>query len=984
MANAVEIANAYISLQTRMPGVKAEIAKSLGGSDVKAVVDRSGVQFGQGITSKINSVFKTSAVALGGVLAAGIGTALVKGFQRLDAIDTAQAKLRGLGHDATTISAIMQNALASVKGTAFGLGDAATVAAQAVAAGVRPGKDLEGILKTVANSAAAAGTGLGEMGSIFSKAMTQANGVQNDVIGQLADKGIPIYQELAKVLGVTAGEVFNLASKGKINFDQFAQAAQAATGTVAAEMGTTWGGMWSNALAAAGRFGEKLLSGIFPQLKDGLGGLTGWLDQIAPAAESMGEKLGAFVADVVPKLIDGFKTAGTVVTGFFGWMKDNSQWLIPLAVSVGTLVGAIYTWVSVTNALRAAQLALNIVMAANPIMLVVTAVGALVAGLVYFFTQTELGKKVWGEFTRFLGEAWTNIQGFFVAAWENVIQPVFQKIGEIAVWLYETVLKPVFDGISAVVQFFAAGFKLQFDLIVNAFRFVGALAQWLWRNALEPAFKAIGAVASWLWANAFKPALDGIGMAFKWLWSVAVQPVINFIQNALRGLGIVFDWLNKNVVQPVWKSIEGVLRAGWTWIDANVFTPFKKGIDLVAKGFEVAKSSISKTWDGIKKAAAVPINFVLDTVWNKGLRSFWNDMVTELGLKDMKLAKAPLVKFATGGVLPGYTPGRDVHEFYSPTGGRLALSGGEAIMRPEFTRLVGGKAGVDALNAAARGGRLAFKNGGVWGDLGDFAGDVWDNVRNFASVVGDFLSDPVRAIQKHVVEGIIRPLMGEQNLFGKTVGQLPINLVKQLAKSFNPPSRGSSGMGWRAMQDIVLKNIPGARISSAYRSPSGNASVGGAKGSYHMQGRAIDVVPPSMAMFNSIRRLFPNAAELIYTPAGGAQLKNGRPFAGWSDRVRKQHYNHIHLAMANGGVLPKLYDQGGWLPHGGIAVNQSGKPEPVLTNDQWKTLGQGGLRPGDRIVIEVEGTPLTGTVKRVLDGEFAGVSDMAMADEFGR
>ena len=41
----------------------------------------------------------------------------------------------------------------------------------------------------------------------------------------------------------------------------------------------------------------------------------------------------------------------------------------------------------------------------NPIMLIVTAVGALVAGLVYFFTQTELGQAIWAEFTRFLGEA---------------------------------------------------------------------------------------------------------------------------------------------------------------------------------------------------------------------------------------------------------------------------------------------------------------------------------------------------------------------------------------------------------------------------------------------------------------------------------------------------------------------------------------------------------------------------------------------------
>lgn len=77
--------------------------------------------------------------------------------------------------------------------------------------------------------------------------------------------------------------------------------------------------------------------------------------------------------------------------------------------------------------------------------------------------------------------------------------------------------------------------------------------------------------------------------------------------------------------------------------------------------------------------------------------------------------------YAAGGVLPGFTPGRDVHRFFSPTAGALDLSGGEAIMVPEWTRAVGGPAAVAAMNVAARGGRAstpptpgAFANGGVF------------------------------------------------------------------------------------------------------------------------------------------------------------------------------------------------------------------------------------------------------------------------------
>lgn len=58
-------------------------------------------------------------------------------------------------------------------------------------------------------------------------------------------------------------------------------------------------------------------------------------------------------------------------------------------------------------------------------------------------------------------------------------------------------------------------------------------------------------------------------------------------------------------------------------------------------------------------------------------------------------------KKALGGVLPGYTPGRDVHVFSSPTAGELHLSGGESVMRPEWTAAMGANE-VTRLNYIAR------------------------------------------------------------------------------------------------------------------------------------------------------------------------------------------------------------------------------------------------------------------------------------------
>lgn len=1181
MATGVEIANAYVALQVKMPGAARDIAAELG--KAAPVTASAGRNIGSSILAGVGTVLKAGAVGVGTVAGAALGTALFKGFQRLDAIDNARAKLTGLGNDANTVKDVMANALASVKGTAFGLGDASTVAAQLVAAQIKPGQQLEGVLKSVANSAAAAGTGIGEMGSIYAKVASLGK-AQNDVLQQVADRGIPIYQELSKKFGVTTDEIFKMASEGKIGFAEFQEAMTSAAGTVATEMGNTVGGSWKNFIASLGRIGAGLMSGLFPKVAPAIQAMTtalGPLEDIAArAGDALGKWLGpwidnmtAWVAaidftkvesgvigiyDLIAKgdftgkfreafnldedsqtisvilgirngvsglydlivkgnfstaLRDAFNieedsgfvtfvlgardaigsffssltsgdfsgaassigaslqtlspalsefgaqlpklgqaaakiTAGGVdvltqvlsfladnvdtiiqfmpliVAGFIAWrvasvgvanatlalragellatpvyfannvMRNNSvrierELALAKAASTGatntaaaaTARGTFATLAASTAARVAAagQWLLNAALSANPIGIIIIAITALVGALVWFFTQTDLGKAIWGEFTRFLGEAWANITGFFTAAWENVIQPVFQAIGEIAVWVYETILKPVFDGIGAVVNVVAGIIGFAVDLVVNYFRFWGAVAVWLWENVVQPVFKAIGDIFNWIWANVIqpvvnwitdaidfmglvfrvmwetqiKPVFDAIGAVFQWIYDVIIGPIVAYISDSINKLGAIFVWLYENAIKPAWDGISGAISNAWNWIRDNVFAPFGVGIDAIGKAFEATASAVAKAWEGIKQAAAAPINFVLDTIWNNGLRSFWNDLVHELKIDDMALPKAPLVKFAEGGVMPGYTPGRDVHQFWSPTAGGLALSGGEAIMRPEFTRLVGGAAGVDALNAAARSGRLPFGDG-----IGQIAGDVWETITGAASMVWDFLSNPGQAIQKHIIDGIITPLASGENIFGRTIAGLAGNTLKGLA-GFFPTASGPAGkgMGWEAMWRIVQAGLPGAVLTSAAR-PGAVTANGGQ--SYHALGRAIDLIPASMATFNAVAKMFPNASELIFSPAGDKQLLNGKPFNGWSDAVRAQHYNHVHLAMANGGVVPKLYDNGGWLPHGGVAVNLSGRPEPVFNSEQWETMRRGGTGGpalevhGDLIVADLD------------------------------
>lgn len=216
--------------------------------------------------------------------------------------------------------------------------------------------------------------------------------------------------------------------------------------------------------------------------------------------------------------------------------------------------------------------------------------------------------------------------------------------------------------------------------------------------------------------------------------------------------------------------------------------------------------------------------------------SFTASVNKAFGEVGVKLNAPSPLKFETGGVMPGYTPGRDVHEFYSPTAGNLYLSGGEAIMRPEWTRAMGGEAGVKAQNDAARAGRLddllhmqtggeAFASGGVYG--------------------------PVPGVNAFADAGV-----------------------------------------WRGLWGIIKSKFPSATLNSAYR--GGATTVSGNK-SYHSRGMAVDLGGPMRQIFDFLYNNYRNSSEIIYSPAGGRQIKNGQPYT-YSGAVRKIHWNHVHWA----------------------------------------------------------------------------------------
>ncbi len=282
-----ELATGWVRLVPSLEGATGAIAKELGGVDTKKAGRSIGGQFAANIGAGVKTA-ATGAVAVG---AAALGTALVKGLGRLNALDQANNKLLGLGHSAAGVEAIMSDALTSVRGTAFGMDAAATVAASAVAAGIKPGQDLQRTLKLVADAATIAGTDMGSMGAIFNK-VAASNKVQMDVINQLHDAGVPALSALADYMGVTAEEASKMASSGAIDFETFQAAMESTLGGAAASSGNTFSGAMANVGAALGRIGAGLLGGIFPKLAPLFQATSAALGPIEDRAAAIGSVIG--------------------------------------------------------------------------------------------------------------------------------------------------------------------------------------------------------------------------------------------------------------------------------------------------------------------------------------------------------------------------------------------------------------------------------------------------------------------------------------------------------------------------------------------------------------------------------------------------------------------------------------------------------------------------------------------------------------------
>lgn len=238
-------------------------------------------------------------------------------------------------------------------------------------------------LVMLGNVAAGVGSQLSEIAYLYGTLRTQGRAYAVD-IRQFAGRGIPIYEELAKVLGVTKDEVSGLMTEGKVGFKEVEQAFKNMTSE----------------------------SGIYYNLMEEQSkSLTGQISNLGDAWDTMLNELGKDTQGIasagisgLKSLIENYETIGKVLLGLIAVYGTYKTALIVTRIVQDTLTARMQFAILVTKAQTIAQKALNKVMSLNPYAVVATAVVALSYGIYKLATRQTEAEKAQAKFNETVEE----------------------------------------------------------------------------------------------------------------------------------------------------------------------------------------------------------------------------------------------------------------------------------------------------------------------------------------------------------------------------------------------------------------------------------------------------------------------------------------------------------------------------------------------------------------------------------------------------
>lgn len=251
--------------------------------------------------------------------------------------------------------------------------------------------NLESTLLTLGDVAAGTGMSIQDLSDIYGKNLTQGVIQTNDLM-QLAGRGIPIFEEMAKVMGTTADKVKGMASSGAIQFEHLEKAFRNMSGEggkyagMMGELSKTWNGL------------EGALGGNIDNIKKGIGGM----------------------------ILTALKPLLQVAVAFTDWITQNETAMMVLKaafLALGVIVGGLLLSSVVAATTAFWGMATAVIAATWPFVLALAAIAAVGAAIYWLVTHVEEVGAVVGAVGNYIWLVIESIAGFFVWLGKKIPEP---------------------------------------------------------------------------------------------------------------------------------------------------------------------------------------------------------------------------------------------------------------------------------------------------------------------------------------------------------------------------------------------------------------------------------------------------------------------------------------------------------------------------------------------------------------------------------
>ena len=594
-----------------------------------------------------------------------------------------------------------------------------------------------------------------------------------------------------------------------------------------------------DSLGAVFSIGKDFAGGVWEVAVDMIKGVAGAFNLMTGNGKkakgpvtSLSKALGG-----IAKHKTAIKTVGSLFAAYFVGSK--------VALGITAVVKGIYAWRTATVGMTAAQKAMNLAMASNPIGLIVVAVTTAITALVLLYKHNKkfkafvdgIVKSIKDGFSnagKWLGKTWDGMKKTWTGAMDSMTKSTkkgFEKTktyftgGEKGIKAFTNTAKKLLVISNPVV----AGFELMYKHNKPFKKFVDGTVDHVRDMAKGVAKHMTNLKKDWSdkWDNVKKFA------------SKTWEGIKGNATEAMTALGKDIDkhhkGINKNWFDG-WENSKKFLSKKWDEIGA--LTQEKFGVNItklitdaltnIAKFFkdtwDNVKKGFGEMWDGMKKLAGDGINAVI-ALPNAGIDGI-NKLISDFGGSKEAISKIPKVKFAGGtGMFSSYrnpitkptlatlNDGYDSPETNNqemvilPNGqsflpqGRnveyLLPAGSEVINASELAMLMGVERG-----AFAKGTGFWSK---IWDTATNVAGSVWDTMKNgvdkfmkMIEFVTDVVKDPVGSLAKKFSPNADK-LAGMFNPLGNALYKKPVEEAKNWWKELWSMANASMDEGTVAM-----------------------------------------------------------------------------------------------------------------------------------------------------------------------------------------